>query len=89
MVIFNSYVKLPEGISLVVPTFLPPPAAGSDYEDLKPCCSQTNSWAATGISFDQSGNTGKDGTTGTASGGGGDLAIFQVGAGTEVCRWFE
>lgn len=42
----------------------------SDYEDLKPCCSQTNSWAATGISFDQSGNTGKDGTTGTASGGG-------------------
>lgn len=43
----------------------------SDYEDLKPCCSMTNSWAATGISFDQSGNTGKDGTTGTASGGGG------------------
>ena len=44
----------------------------------------TNSWAATGISFDQSGNTGKDGTTGTASGGG-DLAIFQVGAGTVKC----
>jgi len=63
---------------------LPPPAAGSDYEDLKPCCSMTNSWAATGISFDQSGNTGKDGTTGTASGGG-DLAIFQVGAGTVKC----
>ncbi|CAK9094176.1 Hypothetical protein SCF082_LOCUS44275 [Durusdinium trenchii] len=43
----------------------------SDYEDLKPCCSMSNSWAASGISFDTTGNTGKDGTTGTGTTGGG------------------
>eukprot|EP00434_Breviolum_minutum_P030851 symbB.v1.2.027281.t1/scaffold2789.1/size70278/4 len=43
----------------------------SDYEDLKPCCSMSSSWAASGITFDQTGNTGKDGTTGTSAGGGG------------------
>lgn len=56
----------------------------SDYEDLKPCCSQTNSWAATGISFDQSGNTGKDGTTGTASGGGGGTGGTTSGTGDKL-----
>ncbi|CAK9078357.1 unnamed protein product [Durusdinium trenchii] len=43
----------------------------SDYEDLKPCCSMSSSWAASGISFDTTGNTGKDGTTGTGTTGGG------------------
>jgi len=43
----------------------------SDYEDLKPCCSMSSSWAASGITFDQTGNTGKDGTTGTSAAGGG------------------
>ena len=46
-------------------------SSGSDYEDLKPCCSMSSSWAASGITFDQTGNTGKDGTTGTSAGGGG------------------
>ena len=31
----------------------------------------SSSWAASGITFDQTGNTGKDGTTGTSSAGGG------------------
>ena len=31
----------------------------------------SSSWAASGITFDQTGNTGKDGTTGTSAGGGG------------------
>ena len=44
----------------------------------------SSSWAASGITFDQTGNTGKDGTTGTSAGGAGGGGGGDLGAGVEA-----
>ncbi|CAE7242175.1 unnamed protein product, partial [Symbiodinium natans] len=51
------------------------PSSRNDYEDLRPCCTMSDSWAAKDIAFDTTGNTGRDGATGrdgSSTGGGTD-----------------